>query len=51
VPEFPVTGYDLIKMGMKPGPQYGVVINKLKEIWADSGYTATKEQLLANVQV
>jgi hypothetical protein len=51
VPEFPVTGYDLIKMGMKPGPQYGVVINKLKEIWADSGYTATNEQLLANVQV
>ena len=49
VPEFPVTGYDLIKMGMKPGPQYGVVINKLKEIWADSDYQMTCDQLLEQV--
>ena len=51
VPEFPVTGYDLIQMGMRPGPDYGVTLDRLRNLWADSGYTATKEELLANVQV
>lgn len=51
VPEFPVTGYDLIKLGMRPGPEYGVTLDSLKNLWANSGYTATKEELLANVQV
>jgi len=51
VPEFPVTGYDLIRLGMRPGPLYGVTLDSLRNLWADSGYTATKEQLLANVQV
>ncbi len=51
VPEFPVTGYDLIQLGMRPGPLYGVTLDRLRNMWADSGYTSTKEQLLANVQV
>jgi poly(A) polymerase len=51
VPEFPVTGYDLIQLGMRPGPLYGVTLDSLKNLWANSGYTATKEELLANVQV
>jgi len=49
VPEFPVTGYDLIKLGMLPGPQYGVTILRLKHLWADSGYTMNKEELLKYV--
>ena len=51
VPEFPVTGYDLIQLGMRPGPLYGVTLDSLKNLWANSGYTATKVELLANVQV
>jgi hypothetical protein len=51
VPEFPVTGYDLIQMGMRPGPDYGVTLDRLRNLWADSGYTFTKEQLLAHIQV
>lgn len=51
VPEFPVTGYDLIRLGMRPGPLYGVTLDSLKNLWADSGYTATKEQLLQHVSI
>jgi tRNA nucleotidyltransferase/poly(A) polymerase len=49
IPVFPVNGFDLMKLGMKPGPHYGKVIQALKHIWAKSGYTATKEQLLDKV--
>jgi hypothetical protein len=51
VPEFPVTGYDLIRLGMRPGPLYGVTLDSLKNLWADSGYEATKEQLLEHVYI
>ena len=51
VPEFPVTGYDLIKLGLKPGPQYGLIMITLRNTWADSGYLMCKQQLLDQVQV
>ena len=51
IPDFPVNGYDLIKLGMKPGPQYSATIRDLKGEWADRGFKATKEQLLALVNV
>jgi tRNA nucleotidyltransferase (CCA-adding enzyme) len=46
VPSFPVTGYDLMQAGMAQGPAMGGFINYLKNVWADSGYTMTKEMLL-----
>lgn len=48
-PVFPVTGHDLIKLGIKPGPDYTVILNKLRWLWADSGYTLTREQLITLV--
>jgi poly(A) polymerase len=49
VPTFPVSGYDLIRAGMKPGPQYGVTLDKLRLKWADSGYTMSREELMKYV--
>ena len=49
IPVFPVNGFDLMKLGMKPGPHYSQVIQQLKDSWAKSGYTATKEDLLNQV--
>lgn len=46
---FPVTGNDLLMMGFKPGKIIGQILHQLKEAWADSEYTATKEALLARV--
>lgn len=44
-PVFPITGDDLKDM-IAPGPALGVAMRSLKQAWADSDYTATKESLL-----
>lgn len=49
VPDFPVSGYDLIKLGVKPGTYYSIVIKILKEKWDRSSYTMNKEELLKYV--
>lgn len=51
VPDFPVNGFDLIKLGMKPGPDYGVTIKMLKKKWADSNYVLKKEDLLKLINI
>ena len=45
-PEFPVTGNDLIAKGMKSGPELGKTLDALRDKWKQSGYKATKDQLL-----
>lgn len=44
-PVFPITGFDLKDL-VAPGPAVGAAIRELKQAWADSDYTATKESLL-----
>lgn len=51
IPEFPVTGFDLIAAGVKPGPQYTKILRDLKLIWASKRYSATKEELLSAVDL
>ena len=46
IPVFPVTGAHLKKLGVKPGPEFGKMLGKLKELWKDSYYTANEEDLL-----
>ena len=48
---FPVTGEDLFAVGMQQGKAMGDMLRKLKNDWADSGYVATKEELMALVVV
>ena len=45
-PVFPVTGYDLLKLNLK-GKQLAVVKDKLKQVWKDSYYGTSKEELLS----
>ena len=49
IPKMPVGGGDLIKTGMKPGPQMGEEIKRLTRIWKDSNYAATKNELMGQV--
>ncbi|MBR20280.1 MAG: hypothetical protein CMA64_09095 [Euryarchaeota archaeon] len=49
VPEFPVTGTDLIQHGMKPGPNLGTMLNKLKDLWKDNDYNLSADELLSAV--
>lgn len=50
VPVFPVTGDDLVAAGHKPSPLVGQFLTGLRAQWTDSGYTATRDELLAMVK-
>ncbi len=47
IPEFPVTGDDLIHAGLKSGKDLGVLLENLEEYWEENNYTPSKEELLA----
>jgi hypothetical protein len=46
VPDFPISGADLIAKGMNPGPEMGAKLGQLKQQWKQSNFTATKDDLL-----
>lgn len=46
---FPVNGEDLIAVGMKSGKDLGVMLRKMKDQWATSGYVATRDELMKMV--
>jgi hypothetical protein len=49
LPQFPVTGDDLIALGMKPGKAMGDVLRKLEEQWEASDYTLSRNELIARL--
>lgn len=48
IPEFPVSGDDLIARGMEPGPELGERLHELRQRWKQSNFVLTKEELLKN---
>jgi tRNA nucleotidyltransferase (CCA-adding enzyme) len=46
IPDFPVSGADLIATGMKPGPDLGKKLAQLKQQWKAGNFKASKEDLL-----
>lgn len=50
VPEFPVTGGDLVFAGMSPGPRMGDTLNELREMWEQSAFVLTRGQLLEKLR-
>ena len=46
MPEFPITGKDLIQHGMTPGPNLGATLNKLKDLWKQHDYNISADDLL-----
>lgn len=49
IPLFPLRGDHLKKLGMKPGPELGKTLSQLKEIWRDSYYVATEQDLMDKI--
>ena len=43
---FPVTGNDLIALGVKPGKPFGIMLEDMKSIWKESRYTLTKDEII-----
>jgi tRNA nucleotidyltransferase/poly(A) polymerase len=50
MPSFPLTGNDLIAAGIKPGPLLGKLLASLKKQWVDSGFSLSKDELLASTK-
>lgn len=50
LPSFPVSGGDLKKLGYKPGPQMGELLAELEQRWLDSGFTLSRDALLAGLE-
>lgn len=46
VPTFPVRGDDLIKAGIKKGPELGTVLATLEEYWISKNFKPTKSELI-----
>jgi tRNA nucleotidyltransferase/poly(A) polymerase len=46
-PIFPVGGKDLVAGGLEPGPAVGKRLKALEQRWIESGFTLTRDELLA----
>ena len=46
VPVFPVSGKDLIATGLTPGPEFSRRLGIMKNRWAETGYTSSKQELM-----
>jgi tRNA nucleotidyltransferase/poly(A) polymerase len=46
-PVFPVRGKDLVAAGWQPGPDMGRELSRLENAWIDSGFSLTRDALLA----
>ncbi|WP_240791316.1 CCA tRNA nucleotidyltransferase [Roseomonas sp. AR75] len=49
-PVFPLFGRDLVARGVPPGPAVGALLTGLKSWWLDSGCTATRAELLDELE-
>lgn len=45
-PDFPVSGGDLLAMGLTAGPQVGSVLTSLEQEWAQGGFALDRDALL-----
>lgn len=50
IPQFPLTGDQLKKYGLKPGPEFGRTLGHLKQMWKDSYYVANEQDLLDKIK-
>jgi hypothetical protein len=47
--EFPIKGKDIIDCGLTDYQQVGPILRDLEQLWVDSNFDLTKEQLLLEV--
>jgi hypothetical protein len=49
-PVFPLHGRDLVAIGMKSGPEMGVLLRELRDWWMAGGCVADREPCLAELR-
>lgn len=50
IPSFPVTGGDLMKAGISPGPALGKILAGMKKAWQESDFTLEKNEMLKQLE-
>ncbi|HEY9011077.1 MAG TPA: CCA tRNA nucleotidyltransferase, partial [Devosia sp.] len=50
VPRFPVSGSDLLGKGLRPGKALGAELDRLEQLWIESGFSLDREALLSLVR-
>ena len=50
VPQFPISGSDLLERGMRPGPKIGAELDRLEKRWILSGFKLDRDALLSILQ-
>ncbi|WP_082511763.1 CCA tRNA nucleotidyltransferase [Devosia sp. Leaf420] len=48
-PTMPVSGKDLLDSGIKAGPEVGKTLARLETLWIESGFSLSKDELLAQI--
>lgn len=51
IPEFPVSGGDLIENGVPPGPEMGRILHAMRDRWSALEFSPTKEYLLKEFEI
>ena len=46
LPEMPISGKDVLDMGIKPGPKVGKLLRQVKADWAGANFTTDRSLLL-----
>lgn len=49
-PKFPVSGLDLLELGVKPGPHVGEILRLVQDWWRRNDFAPTRDQCLAAIQ-
>lgn len=49
-PELPVSGGDALKLGLKPGPRVGALIEAVERWWIDGDFSADRNACLAELE-
>jgi len=50
VPRLPVSGADLIDLGIRPGPALGRELERIERLWIESGFSLDRKTLLERVE-
>lgn len=50
IPVFPITGGDIVKLGIKPGPRIGEILRKAEQLWEENNYQPDFEQIVEYIK-
>ena len=51
IPQMPISGEDLIALGIEPGVKIGQLLKEIEQRWIDSGFNAEREVLIKNLKI